>query len=326
MLQIIHRIASFVFGHQNNNQAKTTPRSNRVVPMLEQLEDRTALTTIGIGGNSEIVNLTAPSDSVTDLYISQPNPNLLLRFTGGPLKLDGEVADFGNVVIVDTQGITLGPNASVNTHGFVASTLDISDSDFKAGIMKFTLGNNTPASVVNQGTFTPLQGGFIDLFGPSVNNQGDLSAPGGNIAIATGDTITMDSLGSNQGLVVSGNSDSTAPDLQNSGLIRTNAIETSSTGHQVDNDSIVPGDISLVSDNGIFVNILSGTSIAGKNVSLSTNAGDISVTSSYYDFGYDTPTIESIGGTLTIESAGNNSFLNAYLVDRALSGNASYPA
>ena len=48
----------------------------------------------------------------------------------------------------------------VNTAGFVATTHDISNSDFMAGRYNFSISSNPSASVVNQGSITAASGGF----------------------------------------------------------------------------------------------------------------------------------------------------------------------
>ncbi|WP_219137206.1 filamentous hemagglutinin N-terminal domain-containing protein, partial [Janthinobacterium sp. UMAB-60] len=62
------------------------------------------------------------------------------------------------VFIVNPNGVLFGQGASVNTAGLVASTLDISNSDFMAGKYQFS-GNGT-GKVLNQGSIS-APGGYV---------------------------------------------------------------------------------------------------------------------------------------------------------------------
>jgi hypothetical protein len=81
---------------------------------------------------------------------------------------------------------------SVNVGGLVASTLNISDSDFSAGRYNFTRGNAAPAGVVNEGNIQAAPGGVIALVGSTTSNSGTMAAPQGTVALASGKTVTLD--------------------------------------------------------------------------------------------------------------------------------------
>jgi filamentous hemagglutinin family protein len=49
-------------------------------------------------------------------------------------QIDGTLTSNGNVFIINPAGITFGNNAQVNVGGIVASTLDMSNADFLAGL------------------------------------------------------------------------------------------------------------------------------------------------------------------------------------------------
>ncbi|HTN67480.1 MAG TPA: filamentous hemagglutinin N-terminal domain-containing protein [Burkholderiaceae bacterium] len=125
----------------------------------------------------------------------QPNSNAvaLNRVLGAdPSSILGSLSANGKVFLVNPNGILFGQGAQVNVGGLVASTLNISDSDFMAGNYKFAGAGN--GSVLNQGAIH-ADGGYVALLGAHVSNQGTISARLGTVALAAGNAITLDVAG-----------------------------------------------------------------------------------------------------------------------------------
>ena len=97
----------------------------------------------------------------------QPNSSsiTLNRVIGGfgPSMIYGMIDANGRVFIINRDGILFGPNAVVNTSGFLATTNDIRNQDFMAGRFNFTIPGRPDASIVNLGTITAHNGGFAAL-------------------------------------------------------------------------------------------------------------------------------------------------------------------
>jgi len=121
----------------------------------------------------------------------QPNSSsvTLNRVLGSdPSSILGSLSANGKVFLVNPNGILFGKGAQVNVGGLVASTLNITDSDFMNGIYKFSgTGNGT---VLNQGAIN-ADGGYVALLGANVSNEGVISARLGTIALAAGDAIKI---------------------------------------------------------------------------------------------------------------------------------------
>ncbi len=96
----------------------------------------------------------------------------------------------GRVYLINSNGILFTKGSSVNTSGFLASTLNITDADFNAGNYVFN-ANGSLGSIVNQGTITANNGGYVALLGNNVSNQGVISATKGTVVLASGDQITL---------------------------------------------------------------------------------------------------------------------------------------
>ncbi|WP_218008510.1 two-partner secretion domain-containing protein, partial [Janthinobacterium agaricidamnosum] len=125
----------------------------------------------------------------------QPNSNAvaLNRVLGSDgTRIRGNLSANGKVFIVNPNGILFGQGASVNTAGLVASTLDISNSDFMSGKYQFS-GAGT-GKVLNQGSIS-APGGYVALLGAHVSNEGTISARLGSVVLAAGKAITLDVAG-----------------------------------------------------------------------------------------------------------------------------------
>jgi len=109
-------------------------------------------------------------------------------------KIMGQLDANGQVFIINPNGVLFGQSAQVNVGGLVASTLEISNSDFEAGHYTFK-GDGSNASVINQGQITAADGGSIALLGGMVSNRGVIVANQGTVALAAGNAVTLDFAG-----------------------------------------------------------------------------------------------------------------------------------
>ncbi|MBU3578134.1 autotransporter-associated beta strand repeat-containing protein, partial [Polynucleobacter sp. UK-Kesae-W10] len=132
---------------------------------------------------------------------NQPNANssTLNRVNGASKSMiDGAIRSNGQVIFVNPNGVVFGKGAEVNTGGLVATTMDIKDSDYMSGKMKFSGGES--GKVINKGTITANGvNGYIALMAPEVRNQGILIANIANsnsIALVSGTKVTLSFNGS----------------------------------------------------------------------------------------------------------------------------------
>lgn len=125
----------------------------------------------------------------------QPNSSsvALNRVLGSdPSSILGSLSANGKVFLLNPNGILFGQGAQVNVGGLVASTLNLSDSDFMAG--KYNFSGASTASVLNQGSIN-ADGGYVALLGANVSNEGVISAKLGTVALAAGKAMTLDVAG-----------------------------------------------------------------------------------------------------------------------------------
>jgi filamentous hemagglutinin family protein len=106
---------------------------------------------------------------------------VLNRVSGGnATKILGTLSSNGKVYLINNAGVVVGAGAHIDTNGFVASTLNLSDDDFTKGINRFTASTtDATGGVNNAGTITTPNGGFVYLIGAQVENSGVITTPSG---------------------------------------------------------------------------------------------------------------------------------------------------
>ncbi|MBE9568306.1 MAG: filamentous hemagglutinin N-terminal domain-containing protein [Proteobacteria bacterium] len=131
------------------------------------------------------------------VQFAQPDTNsvALNRVVGGdPSLILGNLSANGQVFLVNPNGVYFGQNTTVDVGGIVASVRDISNDDFMSGNYVFskTLGAADDVGIVNDGTITARDGGYVVMMGDYVRNNGIISARMGTVALASGNQLTMD--------------------------------------------------------------------------------------------------------------------------------------
>ena len=135
-----------------------------------------------IGAGSKVVYRQPGADSVA-----------LNRVLGGSRsEIYGAIEANGKVFLINPNGVLFGPGAEINVGGLVATTKLLSDADFMAGKYTFVSGSGENGEVINQGQLTATPGGFIVLAGRQVSNTGTINAPQGTVALAAGETVSLD--------------------------------------------------------------------------------------------------------------------------------------
>lgn len=117
----------------------------------------------------------------------------------GSLRTDGNPSGNGSVFIINPAGITFGGGAQVSVGGLVASTMDISDANFLAGVASgayqfepMTTSGSQAVTVDMGGQITADPGGTVALIGRQVSNSGTISAAGGSVLFGSAQNVTLD--------------------------------------------------------------------------------------------------------------------------------------
>ncbi len=157
------------------------------------------------GANSAVINQTSARAVLNwqtfsvgqgkTVVFNQPDSTsaTLSRVTGSATStIAGQISSNGAVYLVNANGIAITTTGIVNTAGgFVASTLNIADTDFMAGTVRF-MGKGASAGVSNAGQIVAGQGAYVALLGGSVSNSGYINVPLGKVGLGSGESIALD--------------------------------------------------------------------------------------------------------------------------------------
>ncbi|MDR1975388.1 MAG: filamentous hemagglutinin N-terminal domain-containing protein [Campylobacteraceae bacterium] len=133
----------------------------------------------------------SPNEAVN---FNQPNQNSLTlnRVIGNEKSvIEGALNANGKVFLINSNGVLFTKGSSVNTAGLVASTLNIKDEDFNSDNFVFKADKNSKNSVINLGTITTTDEGYVALLGESVINDGVIIANRGTVSLNSADKITL---------------------------------------------------------------------------------------------------------------------------------------
>lgn len=132
-------------------------------------------------GDGATVNFNQPNSSAVTLNRVVGNEQSVIS---GALNANGQV------FLTNSNGVLFTKGAEVNVGGMVASALDLSDQDFMEGKSTFSKAG-TAGSVLNFGTLTAADGGYIALLGNQVKNEGAIVAKLGSAVMAAGEKVTL---------------------------------------------------------------------------------------------------------------------------------------
>jgi filamentous hemagglutinin len=124
-----------------------------------------------------------------------------------PSLIYGKLTADGKIYLINQNGILFGPGAQVNVHTLIASSLNLSKTDFMNNALKFSRTQETgeafydpnnapgtdtnPGMVTNLGTITTNDQGSVFLIGPNVENGGAIDANMGQIGLVAGYDVEL---------------------------------------------------------------------------------------------------------------------------------------
>lgn len=132
----------------------------------------------------------AKSESVTFNQPSSTSMTLNRVVGSNQSVINGLLSANGKVYLVNQNGVLISKDAKVNTAGFLASTLNITDENFNKDNFVFE-GDGTQGNVINLGAIEVKEGGYVVLLGKQVVNEGTIIATKGTVSLNSGDKITL---------------------------------------------------------------------------------------------------------------------------------------
>jgi len=159
-----------------------TGTADNPVLLIQQASERAAINWSSFNiGRDATVNFQQPS--VNSVILNRV-------LDGNPSHIFGNLNANGQVFLLNPSGIIFGSTASVDVGAIVASTHSMPDADFMAGRNIFSR-NGATGKIVNEGAIQTQLGGYIALLAPEVQNDGILLAQSGTVALAAGESITL---------------------------------------------------------------------------------------------------------------------------------------
>jgi filamentous hemagglutinin family protein len=173
----------------------------QAAPMGGELASGTG--SIAQSGSTTIVTQSSPNLSLTwksfniapqeTVSFRQPSASAIAVnriFDTSGTQILGRLTANGQVWLINPNGILFGAGSQVNVGALVASTLNLNDA--APGGNARTFGAAGPGSVLNQGTITAADGGYVALLGNHVGNQGTIIARLGSVALGAGSAATLE--------------------------------------------------------------------------------------------------------------------------------------
>jgi filamentous hemagglutinin family protein len=196
------------------------PTGGTVTTGTASINQSGSVTTINQSSNKASINWNsfsiAPTETVNFVQPSAQSVTLNRVIGTSQSLIQGAMNANGQVFLLNPNGVLFANGSQINVGGLVASTLNISDENFQAG--NYTFEGNSQNSIINMGTITASNGGYVAMIGKTVQNEGTIVATMGNVQMASGEKIslnlngnslvkltidqgTMDALVENKGLI-----------------------------------------------------------------------------------------------------------------------------
>jgi filamentous hemagglutinin family protein len=272
------------------------PTGGAVVSGNVNIASNAATMNINQASSKSIINWSTyniGSAATVNYNFAQSGSSSLNRvLSNNPSEIYGRLNANGKVILVNPNGIVFGSGSSVNVGSIVATTMNIKDADYLDGKMVFTRDGSI-GKVLNEGTITAEDRGYIALLAPEVVNNGVIKATMGTISLAAGDKVeltldgsglktiivepsTIQTLIENKSLISAGGGNiylgakqasallDTVMNLKNSGIIEATAMNS------VDGKIVLDGDNIEVDGMLKATNIYAGNKNNAKTVVKST--------------------------------------------------------
>lgn len=293
-------------------------------------------------GAGETTTFVQPSSSaVAWNRINDPNPSQIL----GTLNANGYV------ILQNSSGFYVGGQASISTHGLILTTASPPAANlFSSGAWEFDAPPPT-AKIINYGQINITGGGSAFLIANDIENNGSITAPGGNIGLYAGEkvlvstspdgrglsavaTLPKGSVDNNGHLIADGGQIALHAEMVNQdGLIQANsAKEVNGTIELVASDNLKLGPHSTLSAQGDstsaspggFVVVKSGNSFAdqsGSSLSVAGHAGGQDGVAEIFDPGANSRPLHTsfVGGYYAYLLNPNNLYLSTDTKDTSSS-------
>jgi filamentous hemagglutinin family protein len=130
---------------------------------------------------------------------NQPNASSIavnrVNGSANPTQIEGSLTANGQVWILNPNGVLFGKGARDDVAGLLASTANLDAARFMAGDTRLSFTGSGRGQVVNAGQVSVAANGLAAFVAPSVRNSGTITATVGKVALAAGETFSLDLAG-----------------------------------------------------------------------------------------------------------------------------------
>ena len=240
----------------------------------------------------------------TTTFLQPSSDSVVLNVIGGanPSQIFGSLNANGTVILENASGFYFGPNSMINVGGsFIATTAPVIP-DFGAGSSWQFSGLPPLASIVNYGQISVGQGRSLFLIAENIQNYGSLTAPGGNIDLAAGQSVLVSDSPDGRGLSAT----VTLPNgsVDNFGRVTADAGTIALQANVVNQDGLLQAN-SIQNQNGVIELVAADTVNLGANSQIvaqgdasagGSAGGDVTIKSSNFFSDTAGSTISTAGG------------------------------
>jgi len=146
-------------------------RESSTITNIDQSSDRAVIDWSSFNVNEgELVSFVQPS--TTSVTVNRD-------ISGQLSSINGDITANGQIFILNSAGVSFGPDAFVNVGGLVASDLDSAEQLVGSGDFVLTDFNNAGGGVSNEGVLRANSGG-IALVGQQIINSGEVRTTAGD--------------------------------------------------------------------------------------------------------------------------------------------------
>lgn len=137
------------------------------------------------------------SNAAVNFYQPDTTSIAVNRVSGGgmPSQIHGALTANGVVVVLNPNGVLFSASSRVDVGGLVASTGQMNVDRFMAGDQRLEFTGATGGAIVTSGQINIAGAGLGAFVAPSVRNDGVINARLGRVALAAGETFTLDLAG-----------------------------------------------------------------------------------------------------------------------------------
>ncbi|NJL19323.1 MAG: filamentous hemagglutinin N-terminal domain-containing protein [Bdellovibrionaceae bacterium] len=213
------------------------PTGGQVVAGDATITEQGSVLTIQQGSDKAVINwqdFSIANGELTKFLQPSADAMALNKVLGGDIsRIYGTLEANGGIILLNPNGIMIGPGGMVNVHNFIGSTLDVNADEFMAG-QDLTFMGDSQAGISNMGRIDASQD--VMLFARKIENSGTINA-GGEAALAApggaGSEILLAKAGDDRVKVKVGTMDGEKLDgdaIRNSGEIQAAMVTMKATG------------------------------------------------------------------------------------------------